>query len=337
MYYSKEQVLSVLNKVYSDSSCVLLGEQCSIDPAEMLDVYAKATGGKQPAVLGYELCRLPDRGVGSEYWHNTLSVLKDYAAKGGIITTVAHLANPSGRYTTDKFRGSFSHDDWEEMLTDGTEYNRIIKEELRIEGLFMKELDSVGIPVLWRPLHEVNGNWFWFCGKTSDGTYVDPSYMKRFWKMIYDMYTVEMGMKNLIWVYSPNISNGDRLKDVLYYYPGDDMCDIVGVDWYTANKCELNEPGHSYDKIMSLGKPAVIAEFGPAGNLRDEDSSKQVSIFNAIDMLNLFKNFKANGLKIAYVLTWCKYCGSIAHLGKADEAVRDPFAITLDKLAELYE
>ncbi len=346
MYYSKKQVLSVLDKVYNDSRCVLYGEQCGGGrqlPSEMLEKYAKATGGKQPAVLGIDLAcyglQLPEVGVGTETWNRMIADLKDYASKGGIITASSHFANPTGRWTpVGKCRGPLGGEDaWEELLTDGTEYNKIVKEELRIDGLFLKELDSAGIPVLWRPLHECNGGWFWFCGKTPDGTYIDPSYMKHFWKMIYDMYTVEMGMKNLIWVYGPNVANGEWIKPAMYYYPGDEMCDMVGIDWYTNSKNEINYPDHSYDRLMATGKIAAITEFGTGDRLRDATTEGQEKLFNALDMLALMKNLQTKGLKIAYVLTWCGSCGSIGFLGKAEEAVRDPFVITLDRLVKMYE
>ena len=350
MYYSKKQVLSLLERVYNDSSCILCGEQCDGGrqlPSVMLENYAKAAGGKMPAVIGIDLAcyglQLPAVGVGTETWNRMIADLKDFASKGGIITASSHFSNPSKECSIEgNCRGAFGDGSikaWDELLTDGTEYNKKIKEELRIDGLFLKELDSAGIPVLWRPLHEVNGGWFWFCGKSPehDNGFVDPSYMKRFWKMIYDMYTVEMEMKNLIWVYGPNVANGKWLKDVMYYYPGDDMCDVVGLDWYTDSKAEINYPDHSYDKLMATGKPVAITEFGIGWKLYDPEQPKQEKIFNSLDMIALMKDLKSKGLKISYVLTWAGKSGSLAFLGKADEALRDPFAITLDKVEKMYE
>ncbi|MBQ8207224.1 MAG: hypothetical protein IJZ89_00620 [Clostridia bacterium] len=350
--YTREQVLSVLDKVYNDSRMIMLGEQCNGGrdmPAKMLERYANATGGKYPAVMGIDLAcyglKLPELEIGGEIWNTIIDQLTDYAEKGGIITASSHFANPTGEYGPGGLcRGKFGGNEmWEEMLTEGTELNKIIKEELIIDGKFLKALDDKGIPVLWRPLHEANGAWFWFCARShSEMDWIDPEYLRRFWRYIYDLYVNEMGIKNLIWVYGPNVSQSapGGTRDVLYYYPGDEYCDMVGVDWYSGNKNEVNYPGHSYDKIMSLGKPCALTEFGPSGPLKAPNGSGvavQEKLFNAVDMVELMKSLKRQGLKISYVLTWCGGCGAIYSIGRGEEALADPFCVDLERLKTLYE
>lgn len=346
MYYTKEQLLDLLERVFNDPDHMLYGEQCGGGkqlPSSVLKNYADATGGKLPAILGIDLAcyglRLPEVGEGSELWKRIIAELKDYASQGGIITASSHFANPTGGGTYgNECRGAFSREGWDELFREGSEINKFVTDEIRLDGRFLKELDDAGIPVLWRPLHEVNGGWFWFGGEICEGEFIPPEYMKRFWRMIYDIFTVELGMKHLIWVYSPNVANWNRLKDVLYYYPGDDMCDIVGVDWYTDGKYELNSPAHSYDGILSTGKIAAITEFCTGGEATRADTpEKQEKLYNSLDMLETMKTLKRrDGLGIAYVLTWCGGCGAIPWLGKAKEATDDPFVITLDRLREMY-
>lgn len=350
--YTKQQVLDVLARVYEDSRCIMLGEQCSggrDKPAKMLERYAKATGGHYPAVMGIDLAcyglQLPQMGEGSDEWKQTVAELTEYAEQGGIITASSHLANPTGDYGGGaSCRGKFGGPEaWEEMLTEGTEFNKIVKEELILNGKFLKELDDKGIPVLWRPLHEANGGWFWFCARSHGGMdWISPEYLVRFWKYIYNLYVNEMGMKNLIWVYGPNVSQNapEGTREVLYYYPGDEYVDILGVDWYTSRKNEINYPGHSYDRIMSRGKICAITEFGPGSLLRAPSGSGvavQEKIFNAVDMVEIMKGLKKQGLKIAYVLTWCGGCGAIYAIGKGEEALSDPFCVDLEKLKTLYK
>ena len=349
--YTKEQILGILGKVYEDSRCIMLGEQCSggrEKPNKMLERYAKATGGHYPAIMGIDLAcyglQLPQMGVGSDEWNETIAQLTDYAEKGGIITASSHLANPipdpeASAFCRGKFGGSEA---WEEMLTEGTELNKIIKEELIIDGKFLKELDDKGIPVLWRPLHEANGGWFWFCARShKEMEWIDPEYLRRFWRYIYNLYVNEMGMKNLIWVYGPNVSQNtpEGTRDVLYYYPGDDVVDILGVDWYTSRKNEINYPGHSYDRIMSKGKICAVTEFGPNGALRaakDCGRDVQEKLFNSLDMIDLMKSYIKQGLKISYVLTWAGSCGAVHFIGKSEEALADPFCIDLERLGKMY-
>ena len=349
---TKQQVLDLLTRAYGNSKYILMGEQCGggrEKPAVMLERYANASGGKMPAVMGVDLAcyglQLPQMGVGSDEWHETIGQIVDFAEKGGIVTASSHFANPTGDAPAwGACRGKFGGPEaWEEMLTEGTRYNKIIKEELLIDAKFLAELGDRGVTVLWRPLHEANGNWFWFCAKShNDMEWIPPQFLRRFWIYIYNLYVNELGLKNLIWVYSPNVSQGlpHGTRDVLYYYPGDEYVDMVGLDWYTGNKKEINYPGHAYDKMMGVGKIAAITEFGPAGPLRVPDqkvhTEDQEKLFNMVDLVSLMKDLKKQGLKISYVLTWAGGCAAYA-LGGAEKALDDPFCITLEKVMELYE
>jgi beta-mannanase len=56
-----------------------------------------------------------------------------------------------------------------------------------------------GLPILFRPYHEMNGGWFWW-GDQKDGKF--NGFYKALWKKTHEYFTVEHGLKNLIWVYS---------------------------------------------------------------------------------------------------------------------------------------
>ena len=110
----------------------------------------------------------------------------------------------------------------------------------------LAELRDAGIPVLWRPFHEFDGGWFWW-GKKGGENFI------KLWQMMYDRYTNEFGLTNLIWVlgYSGEVKDG--------WYPGDDYCDIIGSDTYdnSTNK-------KAWDKLEALntGKPMAFHECG---------------------------------------------------------------------------
>lgn len=349
---TKEQILNVLKKSYENSRYVLFGEQCGTleKPSNVITRYAENSGGHKPAVLGIDFnvygFQLTKFGEGSPEWNEYLDQVADFADQGGIVTASSHLTNPFREYGqgVDVCRGEFGGEDlWEELLTEGTEINKKVKSELVAEGHFLLELQKRGVTVLFRPLHEANGGWFWFCARShSKMDWLSPEYLRRFWKYIYNLYVNEIGLTNLIWVYGPNVSgNNDSLggvRNVLYYYPGDEYVDMVGVDWYTNDGKDIG--GHSYDLIMSTGKIAAITEFGPNGAIRLGNNftvEQQAETYSAVDAVNTIKNCVKKGYKIAYTLTWGGIYGAFYRLGKAKEALDDPFCIDLERLNKLYE
>ncbi len=348
--YTKEQIMSVLEKAYEDSRFILLGEQLIGPkdlPNDMFGRFSEATGGRKPAILGLDLAcyglDLMNVGINTERWKLIIDQVTAFAEEGGIVTASSHFANPIPRPdVTAPCRGAFGGlDAWEDLLTEGTEMNKIFKEELLTDGEFLRQLGERGVTVLWRPLHEANSGSFWYCGRAHGEpglTWMDGNNLKRLWKYIYNLYVNEMGLTNLIWVYAPNNQGTwSGNCDVNYYYPGDEYVDMVGLDWYTRSKQEIIVPKHSYDKMMGKGKVCAMTEFGPAGDLAmREDHEAQEKVFNAVDMLNLYKDLSKRGLKIAYVLTWHENFGAIHSIGRGKEALDDGFFYDLERLKDIY-
>jgi mannan endo-1,4-beta-mannosidase len=113
----------------------------------------------------------------------------------------------------------------------------------------LSDLQSAGVTVLWRPLHEMNGDWFWWGNQ-------DAATFKNVWIDMYNYFKNTKGLNNLIWVYAPDFSRDNRTA----YYPGSSYVDIVGLDAYDDNP-EANVTG--YDELVALGKPFALAEIGP--------------------------------------------------------------------------
>ena len=76
------------------------------------------------------------------------------------------------------------------------------------------------MPLLWRPLHEPSGGWFWWGG---DG----PEVFKSFWIYLYRQLTEVYGCNNLIWVCNCQDPS---------WYPGDDFVDIISCDIYPVQR-----------------------------------------------------------------------------------------------------
>ncbi len=342
-FYTKEELMAVLQTVY-DENTVILGEMINSyggdigTPSDVLKRFYNASGtypGMIAAdVSGYGL-QLTS-GKCPEYIKSQMFCeFVDYAAMGGIIQLHTHMAMPTETWDPENqiFRSALDGAEaWAEVVTEGTALNATFKKAMEIEAEYIKYFHDMGIPVLWRPFHEMNANWFWW-GVSVNGKTIDASYFANLWKYMYEYYK-EIGLDSVIWVYSPNNANG--FIDVMYTYPGDEYVDIVGLDWYTSGGYEIDGSGRSYSKLMNTDKITNICEFGISGDIESDDIKVQEKIFNCLDFENMVKQMFSDGYKIAYILTWTAQ-DSISWWGKGEEMMAGGTFIDRDTLPKYFE
>ncbi len=255
---------------------------------EMNYIYEKT--GKYPAIRGLDFMHMDFDGV--------VQRSIDWWEKGGIVTICWHCG-------TD-FTGEWTHsqqtviEDWEAALTEGTpEYDTLIKGmDMGAEALL--KLQEAGVPVLWRPFHELDGNWFWWSKGGAEN-------FAKLWQIMYDRYTNHWGLNNLIWVagYSHNMD-----KKAVDWYPGDEYVDIVGGDSYTKGA-----NGNLFKKCQYLiadKKPICFHECG------------------TIPTSEELKSAKANW---CYFMTWhTDYITKENSVDALNAIYSDEYVITLDEL-----
>jgi mannan endo-1,4-beta-mannosidase len=105
--------------------------------------------------------------------------------------------------------------------------------------------------VLWRPLHEFSGDWFWW-GKHG------PEAFKALWALMYDEFTHRRGLDNLIWVLGWAGQNIDPA-----WYPGRDRVDIAGADIYVEDHGDLAPMFAKVRAIVGDSVPICLHENGP--------------------------------------------------------------------------
>lgn len=196
--------------------------------------YIEETTGKLPAMRGLDFMNNDFNGVVER------SIAWD--EKGGLVTICWHTGVSGSGY-----QESLNEDpDFERLLTEGTdEYNEMMA-SWDNAAKALQELQDAGVPVLWRPFHEFDGQWFWWGKGGSDG-------FIKLWRLMYDKFTNEYGLNNLIWVlgYSGGVLDG--------WYPGDEYCDIIGSDTYDNS---TNKRAWRKLEIMNTGKPLAFHECG---------------------------------------------------------------------------
>ena len=195
--------------------------------------------GKAPAIRGFDFIAATFEDVTERAlaWHEA----------GGIVTISWH----TGIDFCSAFDESKTDDlNWEEAFTVGTDTYNALLEGMDRAVPYLKELEDAGVPVLWRPFHEMDGGWFWWSKGGADN-------FVKLWQLMYSRYTDYWELDNLIWVlaYSDNIETDKRL-----WYPGDDYVDIVGADSYSSDNSRLELLYNTCNAIRPVGMPIVQHE-----------------------------------------------------------------------------
>ena len=182
-----------------------------------------------------------------------LQKLIDHWNAGGLVMISAHHSNPlTGGSPKDK---NFSADAFTHLLSPGDPINSAYLAELDVIGRQLQTLQDSGVVVLYRPLLEMNGDWYWWSmGTTTE--YV------QLWRMEFNYLTRQRALHNLLFVWAPNAGSG-RYGD---YYPGDAYVDVSALDLYqTINGVPVPKID-GYDELttrVARSKPFGFAEYGP--------------------------------------------------------------------------
>lgn len=99
--------------------------------------------------------------------------------------------------------------------------------------VMLKDKKGNQVPVIFRPWHENNGNWFWWGqANCSDADF------HALWNLTQDyVNAVEVGngltlRDYIVWSYSPNLQGNWTEEKWMVRYPGDDRVDLIGEDAY---------------------------------------------------------------------------------------------------------
>jgi mannan endo-1,4-beta-mannosidase len=202
----------------------------------------ETTGGKEPAMMGYDFNGVPP----SQGTNRDVPKAIAWAQRGGLVTFQWHWISPNadGDFYTDKY-------DLAKALANPTssDYAHLIR-DMDLVAEELKKLQAADVPVLWRPLHEAEGKWFWWGKAGGDAC-------RQLYRLMYDRYTKKHGLRNLIWVWT---SYGKEKEN---WYPGDDVVDLIVRDY---------ESPTAWNEFQELfGNKGIMFGLGEEGKLPDPD------------------------------------------------------------------
>ena len=228
--------------------------------------YEKITAktGKTFAVLGLDMGNysLGSKAHGAE--SKTVEYAYDwYKNAGGIVQLCWHWTTPEDYAVNagdqpwySSFYKEGSKLDLDKIMNgeDDAAY-QLLMDDIDNMANELARLRDAGVPVLWRPLHEAAGGWFWWGN-------CEPESYKKLWNVMYDKMTNEHNLTNLIWVW-----NGQDPA----WYPGDETVDINGWDIYACNHVDSSQSGRFDDMATNYGTKTKLIALTENGCVMDPD------------------------------------------------------------------
>jgi len=291
---------------------IVLGQHTQTVQQEEL-VHINKITGKLPALCGFELLayspNINKNAIDDPHCiaeinanENTVEKAFEWAEKGGLVTFTWHWFSPL--YGNNKsFYARNTEFDARKAVIDGTPENTALISDMdKIAGILSKFRDR-SIPVLWRPFHEADGDWFWWGVHGADT-------VKKLWRIMFERYVNFHKLNNLIWVWNTPVRE---------FYPGNEYCDIISRDIYPEAHIhsDLAEKYNELMEITDVSKPAAIGEIG------------------AIPGIEMLSQSRVPWL---WFMTWSgEFALTEKHTTNEEliKAYNHDYAVTLDKLPKL--
>lgn len=149
-------------------------------------------------------------------------------------------------------QGKLLDEQFKDLLTPGTALYQKWCAQVDAIAIFLKQLQDAHVPILWRPYHEMNGDWFWWGGRTGEYSTV------ALYRQLFDRLVNHHQLKNLIWVWSMDRVSKPGMEHAKFF-PGIEFVDVLALDVYGNDFAQSY-----YDSLIELsqGKPVTLAEVG---------------------------------------------------------------------------
>lgn len=260
---------------------------------EYMQSDVKKVAGSFPALFGWEIGHIGDSvNIDNVPFDSIRAYVQRIHEMEGIVTISWHARSPlSGSSSWDVDTLVVEH------ILPGAAYHDAFKAKLDLVADFLNSLktnDGVKIPIIFRPWHEMNGEWFWW----GEGHRTHEQY-KQLFRYTIDYLKNEKLVDNILVAYSPD-RMFDTPEEYLNWYPGDEYVDIMGVDNYwdfTQNRLDLVVKRLEIvaDVAAAHGK---IPAFTETGNERLSTPNWYTS--NLLHVLNASEKTR----QMAYVMVW---------------------------------
>ena len=258
----------------------------------------KSVTGAHPAVIGVDFSGLygPSESEIEKEKTSLIKYISETYDRGGVITAAWHFNNPVSN-TNFYWNDSTAIAAVKNIIPGGThhqKYKSILKNIADVAKA-TKGNDGKIVPIIFRPFHELDGDWFWWGARHCT---IDE--FKTLWQFTVTYLKDSLQVHNFIYAFSPDNKFFTEEK-YLERYPGNEFVDLVGVDNYG----DFGRGGH-YDLDAGYKKLKIVSDFAlKNGKLAAFTETGLESIPDSTWWTNkLLKTLLRSDLKLCYVLVW---------------------------------
>ncbi|WP_419998784.1 glycosyl hydrolase [Streptomyces boninensis] len=265
---SRQQVIDYLR---ANTGSAIVSGQHNKEPASQPGQYTQQVHditGQWPGLWGGDLMFRADDIANRQ---RVVDQAKTEWRNGSLVTLTWHACPPTGPASCE-FEGgvksNISDAQFNQLVTDGTALNKTWKQRLDSIAPYLQQLEDAGVPVLFRPFHEMNESWNWW------GHRPGASGSSKLYRLTRDYLAGTKGLGNLVWVWNVQDNPAGGWSS---YYPGASYADVVSLDvWYKGHPSSGD-----YQQLQGIagGKPIALAEMGKVPNASLLQSQPRWSYF----------------------------------------------------------
>ncbi len=292
----------------------------------------KKTTGFDPGVLGLDFMFVTDdenNGTpGNWFYNQELSIKGDAieAYNKGMVNTFSwHMREPyEGEHFFTNNMTDFQKENALRSILPNGENHEYYKTKLdKIAEVARGLIGSDGklIPIIFRPFHEFDGNWFWW-GKD----YCTPEEFITLWRFTIDYLKNVKGINNMLFAYASD-RNFNSEAEYLERYPGDNYVDVLGMDNYgdfNNGMIGLNQVNNKLQIISKLAKDKVkVAGLTESCFFVTPGVNEPPAEFYSKVLYNVITE---NEIKLSYMMFWSNnrdsYCVPLNEHSIADDFIQ---------------
>jgi len=301
----------------------------------------KSVTGSHPAVIGVDFSGLsgrPENMIEKEKASLRKNIADTYN-RGGVTTVSWHFNNPvtpTSFYWNDSavaaavkniVPGGTHHEQYKTILRTIAELAKSVKGN-----------DGKAVPMIFRPYHEFDGDWFWW-GKS----HCTVDEFKTLWRFTVTYLRDSLQVHNFIYAFSPD-NTFTTEEEYLERYPGNAYVDMVGMDNY-GNFGRYGK----YNLDSGYQKLKIVSDFAIKSNKLAAFTETGLESIPDTDWWTdkLLATLQRSKLKLCYVLVWRNDSKSPTHYyapfpGHVSEQnflqfYNDPYTLFEEDLQKIYK